>query len=196
MPQWYVEVGFKLVQTQIIGSIVPWITVTMGFVLPFIKKVLDTKGRMRKFPTKKTGTSAFVILYSGPDYVLHFKYSGVVNVVYVTMMYGVGMPLLFPIAAFNLFNQWITERITLAYLVKLPPALDQKLTVNAIELLKWAPILLLFNGYWMLSNKQIFMNTWEFIDLSVDSMKSEHFVMWGVNWASPLLLISLASIVL
>jgi hypothetical protein len=123
----------------------------MGFFVPFVKKALDTKGFT--ISTKKTGTAAYIALYSGPEYVLHFKYSGVVNVVYVTMMYGVGMPLLFPIAAANLFTQWICERIALAYLVKLPPALDQKLTVNAITLLKWAPLLLLFNGYWMLSNK-------------------------------------------
>jgi hypothetical protein len=132
MPQWYVEVGFKMVQTQIIGCIVPWITCTMAFFLPFVKKFMDTKGTMRKFPTKKTGTAPFVALYSGPDYVLHFKYSGVINVVYVTLMSGVGMPLLFPIAAVNLFSQWITERISLAYIVVLPPALDQKLTENAI----------------------------------------------------------------
>jgi len=125
----------------------------MAFFVPFVKQALDTKGRFRKFPTKKTGTAPFIALYSGPYYVLHFKYSGVINVVYVTMMYGVGMPLLFPIAAVNLFTQWICERTLMAYVVRLPPALDQKLTVNAILLLKYAPLLLLFNGYWMLSNK-------------------------------------------
>lgn len=196
MPQWYVEVGFKMIYTQMIACVVPWITVFMAFFVPFVKKLLDTKCSLRPFPTKKTGTAAFTSLYSGPDYIIHFKYSGVVNVVYVTMMYGVGMPILFPIAAVNLFTQWICERITLAHIVVLPPALDQKLTVNAISLLKWAPMLLLFNGYWMISNKQIFNNTWEFKDNAFDSMKSEHFVFWGVNWSSPLLLISLASVVL
>ena len=45
----------------------------------------------------------FKKVYGGGDYVIHFKYS-VLNVVYVTMMYGIGMPILFPIAALNLFN--------------------------------------------------------------------------------------------
>jgi len=40
------------------------------------------------------------------------------------MMYGLGMPILFPIAAFTLFNTWIAERITVAWLVRQPPALD------------------------------------------------------------------------
>lgn len=43
-------------------------------------------------------------LYSGKDYEIHFKYSDAIVVVYVTMMYGIGMPILFPIAAFTLFN--------------------------------------------------------------------------------------------
>ena len=43
-------------------------------------------------------------LYSGPEYVLHFKYSEVLNVTFIAMMYGLAMPILFPIACLNLFN--------------------------------------------------------------------------------------------
>jgi len=107
---------------------------------------------MDPYQTKKRGMQLYKDVYSGPDYVIHFKYSGVVNTVYIAMMYGMGMPLLFPIAALNIFNQWITERIAVAYLAKLPPALDSKLTDNCISVLRWAPLLLLFNGYWMVSN--------------------------------------------
>jgi hypothetical protein len=38
------------------------------------------------------------------------------------------------------------------YQVKLPPALDDKLPKNLIAVMKWAPLIMLFNGYWMLSN--------------------------------------------
>jgi len=108
---------------------------------------------MDKYKTKKQGMQLYRDVYSGPDYVIHFKYSGVVCTVYIAMMYGMGMPLLFPIAAFNIFNQLITERIAVAYIAKLPPALDSKLTDNCISILRWAPMLLLFNGYWMVSNQ-------------------------------------------
>ena len=36
--------------------------------------------------------------------------------------------------------------------------MDDKMTVNAMKLLSYTPILFLFNGYWMLSNRQIFGN--------------------------------------
>jgi len=74
-------------------------------------------------------------VHSGADYVIHFKYSAVLNIVYVTCMYGAGMPILFPIAAFNFFNQWMVERILVAYVVRQPPALDAKLTQNCVAML-------------------------------------------------------------
>jgi len=37
-------------------------------------------------------------LYSGPEYIIHYKYSLLLNSAFVTMMYGLGMPILFPIA--------------------------------------------------------------------------------------------------
>lgn len=49
-------------------------------------------------------------LYSGSNYILHYKYSMLLNTTYVTMMYGLAMPILFPIAALNYFVFWSTER--------------------------------------------------------------------------------------
>jgi hypothetical protein len=67
-------------------------------------------------------------------------------------MYGMGLPVLFPIAAVSIFVQMNIERYNLAYIYKLPPALDEKLTHNAINALKWAQVLFCFNSYWFLSN--------------------------------------------
>ena len=36
--------------------------------------------------------------------------------------------------------------------------MDDKMTKNVMRLLKYIPILFLFNSYWMLSNRQIFEN--------------------------------------
>lgn len=65
-----------------------------------------------------------MLIYNGSEYLIHFKYSNIFNVLFVTCFYGVGMPLLFPIAAFNMMNLYICERIFVARYVKLPPNLD------------------------------------------------------------------------
>lgn len=135
-------------------------------------------------------------LYSGPEYVIHFKYSGILNITFITMMYGTGLPILFPIAAFNFFNQWVCERIIVAKQVQQPPVMDDKLTKNCIEKMMYAPLLLLCNGYWMLSNYQIFENAWSYIPDNLHGMKSNHFVLLRPNHASPMLYMALAAVFL
>ena len=93
------------------------------------------------------------MVWGGGDYLIHFKYSAMLNVTFVTLMYGMGLPILFPIAAFNFFNQWVCERIIISYYMKKPAALDNQLTETAINILKFAPIFFVMNGYWMLDNR-------------------------------------------
>ena len=72
------------------------------------------------------------------------------------MLYGLAMPMLFPIAALSYFIFYSVERYGIAYTYQMPPAMDDTLTKNALSKLSWAPVLLLLNGFWVLSNKQIF----------------------------------------
>lgn len=104
MPDWYPNVGFKIVQTMLINSILPYVGLVTAFAVPFVMRLLDRKFSSDMYKTKKTSMAAYKDLFSGKDYVIHFKYSGILNIVYITMLYGVGMPILFPIAAFNFIN--------------------------------------------------------------------------------------------
>jgi hypothetical protein len=107
-------------------------TIGTGVVKPMIMQWLDHRHEkdpnLRKYATKKSARALFKNLYSSGDYVIHFKYSGVLNIVYVAFMYGLGLPLLFPIAGLSIFSQWANERYNIAYVFKLPPTLDEKLT--------------------------------------------------------------------
>ena len=55
---------------------------------------------------------------------MHFKFSNILNVTYVTMVYGLGLPLLFPIALLSYFIFWAVERYMLAYVYRKPPNMD------------------------------------------------------------------------
>mmetsp|Transcript_16102 Transcript_16102/g.25007 ORF Transcript_16102/g.25007 Transcript_16102/m.25007 type:complete len:124 (-) Transcript_16102:564-935(-) len=75
--------------------------------------------------------------------------------------------------------------------------MDDSLTKNALNLAKWAPTFLLFNGYWMLSNRQIFADHWTFLDKQTEGMRSEHLVKYfSVDWATPVEIMAFASLVL
>ena len=75
------------------------------------------------------------------------------NVTFITMMYGLGLPILFPIAAFSYFVLWLIERYQACYTYRMPPALDNLLTNNCLQVMSYSPILFLLNGFWMLGNK-------------------------------------------
>ena len=67
------------------------------------------------YKTKKTQVNQYVDLHSGPSYIVYVKYSTILNVAYVTMMYGVGMPALFPIAVVTYWIMLIHEKYHMAY---------------------------------------------------------------------------------
>ena len=84
-----------------------------------------------------------------------------------------------------------------AYYMRQPPALDDKMIRNCIRMLKWAPLFFLGNGYWMISNKQIFSNVYDFIDRHSDMMKSKHiFKLTADDPAAPMTLLFFLNITL
>jgi hypothetical protein len=190
MPLWYHVVGNKIVKAMIINSIMPYVTVATSLMIPWLKRRMDTGGN--PYNSKKTSMAKYKMLHGGSDYIIHFKYSNVLNIVYITMTYGVGMPILFPIAVFNFLNQWLCERIIVAYCMKLPPALDDKLIRNSLKMMRFAPFFFLANGYWMVSNKQIFFNLYTFVASAHNAMQSGHrFVFSAEDHGLPLAMFAL-----
>jgi hypothetical protein len=102
VPDWYNEVGSKIVVTMIINAFVPYGNVFAAVGVPKIMQYLDSKGDVYK--TKKPTMGQFKATYAGGDYVIHFKYAVLLNTVFVTMLYGSSMPILFPIAALSILN--------------------------------------------------------------------------------------------
>lgn len=66
----------------------------------------------RMYDTNKKQIYELLDTYAGPDYMTckHAKYSQLLNITFVTMMYGLGLPTLFPIAIVSYFFFWTTER--------------------------------------------------------------------------------------
>lgn len=110
------------------------------------------------YKTKTTQFYQYLDLHSGPQHVIHFKYSNLLNITYVTLMYGVGQPILFLVAVLSYTMIWLIERFQIAYFYQIPPKIDDSLVKNALSKLTVAPLLFLANGYWMLSNRQMFHN--------------------------------------
>ena len=56
---------------------------------------------------------------------ISYKYSFVMNITYVTMIYGAGLPILFPIALASFVLIYLTEVTLLYYIYRKPPMYDE-----------------------------------------------------------------------
>lgn len=80
------------------------------------------------------------------------------NTTFVTFMFGLNLPLLFPIAMIAFTVLYIMEKLTLTYYYKKPPMYDEQMNETAIGILKWAPFVMMIFGFWTMGNQQIFSN--------------------------------------
>jgi hypothetical protein len=68
------------------------------------------------------------------------------------MLYGTALPILFPIALFSFSVLYVVEKCQVFYFYKQPPTFDEKMTMNTLRMLLWAPIIYMAMSYWYLSN--------------------------------------------
>ena len=98
------------------NSVMPAVDFLIYYGLAWLMRAIDQRkccpNRHERTHTKTI--QAFEELYSGPELKLHSKLAYVMNVVFITMMYGISMPLLFPVALLSLFIQYTVERMTVA----------------------------------------------------------------------------------
>jgi len=113
-PEWYAAVGFLILKTMIINAFLPFSGLAMGYFIPLLKRKMDMKFGKNRYVTKKTSMIAYKKLWSGGEYIMHVKDSGILLIVFVTSMYGVGMPLLFPVAALTLLINFSVRESWLA----------------------------------------------------------------------------------
>ena len=99
-----------------------------------------------------------VSLYSGPEYRLDSKYSHILTLIYVAFMYGLFIPILFPIAALGIFIMYLTEKLAILYFYQKPPMYDDSLSKHALRYLQLAPVPMFVMSYWAFGNSAIFFN--------------------------------------
>jgi len=187
---WFRTVGDIIVGAMVFNAIYPVIEVGMYWGLRILFRCLD-RGCSCRGRTKSTSIQGYVSVQQGPVYFMHFKYSTILTSVYITMLYGVGMPILFPIACFSYLVLYILEKTYLFYGYVMPPMYDERLSNDVLNKLQFAPLLFTIFGYWMVSSNQLISN--EYLTpktLSTDLYDPQHGYAsifspkgWeGLNW--------------
>lgn len=74
------------------------------------------------------------------------------NILFVTMFYGFGMPILFILSFLSFIVSYFVDKFSVVLYYKKPPMYDDTLTRNAVYFLKWGGFIYLAIGYWNLTN--------------------------------------------
>lgn len=192
---WYTSMGSQVVKTMMIQAFMPIVEIVMAVCQTWLKQWMDSGFpccRKKRPPpvgdeedvqavryTKKTTIFQYLTLYSGPEYLLHSKYSQVLLQIFVTFMYGMFIPMLFVVCLIALINFYIVETAALVYWYRKPPMYDGELDTKANKILLYAPIPMFLLGYWALGNPQMFNNVPPTINFINRPSNTEHTLISG-----------------
>ena len=154
--KWYKTNGIIIVSTMLISTFFPLITISLEYFQDYCWRAYD-QGTLRPlhFPitTKCKTIAEYMSWYSGPEFLIHYKYAELETICVICLLYGPGIPMLFPLGLLNLCIIFVIERFALAKFYKMPPKYSEEITNSTIRTLIWIPLLYFMCGFWMFSNR-------------------------------------------
>lgn len=106
---WFRTTGKVILGAMIFNIYYPFIEFIGYYILRLIKRLADSGFLLDKQKTKTKSVRAYIEVHSGPYFFIHFKYAAILNITFVTMIYGFGIPILFPVAAISFAIIYIME---------------------------------------------------------------------------------------
>ena len=156
---WFKIVGNTIVGTLLLNVIMPILESVFYKFLKVCYRAMDRGCCQKdKYVTNMTSIAEYIDLYSGIDFEMQDGFNAFLIIVFVTFMFGFGIPLMFPIATVAMYVLSCTEEYNLYYFYRQPPMYDDTITQKILALMRLAPFCYFITAYWMLSNQQILSN--------------------------------------
>ena len=116
---WFNDVGTLICSSMLFNMFYPLIEFFLFWPLRLLARAWDKRScsckKLKEGVTNAKTMYEYESIYSGPIFAIHWKYAYILNVVYVTFLFGPGLPILFPIAFLSLFVLYMVEKLMLAY---------------------------------------------------------------------------------
>ena len=110
-PNWYGNVGATIMLTQIIQAVLPWVNLLIAFLMKHLFYCKDRGCTNNIYKTSCKTMAAYKATYVGPEFLIHYTYANALTVAYTTFLFGIQMPIMFPLAALFMISTRITDRI-------------------------------------------------------------------------------------
>ena len=119
------------------------------------KRCKDRSCRCRANSTKQLSQQDYEELNFGSLPFMEYKYSNLLTVLFVTMMYSSGMPILYFISTVFFLATYWTEKVMFFYFYRKPENLDENLAKRTLGWFKYALFAHMVMGLLMYSNVKI-----------------------------------------
>jgi len=158
-PLWYQNVGTTLLTTMIINVITVPAIVLGENIARKIKRCLDRGCGCSEKSTRKKLQKDYEELYMGPEFLIDFRYSQILALVFVCFLYSGGMPFLYITSFAQLLLTYYFDKTFLLKICRLPKNYDEKLeSIIRTTLYVIVVVHLLFTIF-MYGNSDIFNQT-------------------------------------
>eukprot|EP00227_Mantoniella_beaufortii_P000812 CAMPEP_0197617748 /NCGR_PEP_ID=MMETSP1326-20131121/61189_1 /TAXON_ID=1155430 /ORGANISM="Genus nov. species nov., Strain RCC2288" /LENGTH=932 /DNA_ID=CAMNT_0043186643 /DNA_START=68 /DNA_END=2866 /DNA_ORIENTATION=- len=175
-PKWYQEVGYALVLSMLVN---PMAQRAQTFVRSMKFKWQRTAARTAAVTQRQLNEA-----YEGEEFVLSVRYGEILNIIFVTMTFSAGIPLLVPLAAFSFWQHYLVDRYDFLRVAKLPPRYSTALADGAAEVMAYASIGHLLFFIW--ANSFHRMDPDPFVYGLLGSYIERGCEIWGKNAPAPL----------
>ncbi|CAI2368472.1 unnamed protein product [Moneuplotes crassus] len=153
---WYRQIGVSIILTMLFGIFSPHLANSMFWIAGAFFRWKDRYFTCNKKRTKQLFQADYEQMYMGPELLFEYRYSTMLTTVYVSLMFGTGMPILYSIAFFAFFMSYWVDKWTLLRIYQTPPRYDKDLNKTVREWINLAVILHFLFSFWMFSNSIIF----------------------------------------
>jgi hypothetical protein len=90
---------------------------------------------------------------------MNYRYTNIITVVFLVMIYSSGIPILYPIAAIYLTSVYWTDKYQLFNMYKQPPMLDSYIALKTLAWFKFALFFHVLVGTLMYANSEILQSS-------------------------------------
>lgn len=154
--EWYKQVGVSIILTMLLGIFSPHLANGVYWLKDAIIRFWDRRWTCDRKRTKQIFQSDYEQMYMGPELLFEYRYSTLLNMVYISLMYGTGMPVLYFFGSVTFFLSYWIDKWTLLRIYQTPPRYNKDLMKTTREWMNIAVLLHFVFGFWMYSNSVIF----------------------------------------
>ena len=154
---WYNNVGCLFLNTMVINTFFPVTEQLIRFLMTNFKKWKD-QGWKRQYSTKSLTVANYVNVYGGPEFSLPNRFAALLKMIFVVLLYGTGLPMMYILASITLIFLFFLDKICMAKQYQRPPYYDELLSQISLKILPYAGIIHLLVGGWMMTNPHLMYN--------------------------------------